>query len=104
MSHATPSTSPSPNFQLIFNNALKAYEKRTKSDLLAHPLVALLQDCNSPSAILAVIHQQVQGFHQSQRGDERLTKCLDTTVKVLYSLTEKLGQCVSLVCLRMNPF
>ena len=100
MSHPSPSTSSTSNFQLIFNNALKAYEKRTKSDLLAHPLVAQLQDCNSPSAILAVIHQQVQQAHQSRGGDERLTKWLDPTVKVLYSLSETLGEGVSLVCLR----
>jgi hypothetical protein len=100
MSHAIPSTSSSPNFQLIFNNALKAYEKRTKSDLLAHPLVAQLQDCSSISAILAIVHQQVQKFHQSQAAYERLTKWLDPTMKVLYSLSETLGEGVSLVCVR----
>ena len=103
MCHPIPSTSSStsssPNFQLIFNNALDAYKKRTKNDLLAHPLVAQLQDCKSHSAILAVIHQQFQQFHQSQEGGERLTKWLDPTVKVLYSLSETLGEGVSLVCL-----
>ena len=99
MSHPNPSTSSSPNFQLILNNALKVYERRTKNNLLAHPLVAQLQDCNSHSAILAVIHQQFQQFQQSQEGGERLTKWLDPTVKVLYSLSETLGEGVSLVCL-----
>jgi hypothetical protein len=100
MSHPNPSTSSSPNFQLIFNKALKAYQKRTKSDLLAHPLAAQLQDCNSLSAILNIIHQQVQQFQQSREGDEGLTKWLDPTVKVLYSLSATLGEGVSLVCLR----
>jgi hypothetical protein len=49
MSHYHPTASSSSNFQLIINNALKAYEKRTKEDLLAHPLAAQLQACNSPS-------------------------------------------------------
>jgi hypothetical protein len=100
MSHPNPSTSSSPNFELIFNDALKVYKRRTKNDLLAHPLVAQLQDCNSSSAILAVIHEQFQQFHQSREGNERLTKWLDPTVKVLYSLSETLGGGVSLVCLR----
>ena len=100
MSHGGPSTSSSPNFQLIFNNALKAYERRTRSDLLAHPLVAQLQDCNSVGAILDIVHQQVQEFHQSREGDESLTKWLDPTVKVLYSLSNTLGEGVSLVCIR----
>jgi hypothetical protein len=95
MSHPNPTTSSSPNFQLIFNNALKSYEKSTNSDLLAHPLVAQLQDCNSPSAIVALIHQQVQGL---QRDDDRLTKWLDPTVRVLHAFSETLGEGVSLVC------
>jgi hypothetical protein len=100
MSHASPSTSSSPNFQFIFNNALNAYERDTKSDLLTHPLVAQFQDCDSLSSILAFVHQKVQEFHQSRAGDERLTKWLDPTVKVLYSLSNILGEGVSLVCLR----
>ena len=97
MSRANPTTSASPNFQLIFNNALDAYRKRTKSDLLAHPLVGQLQNCTSSSDVLALIHQQVQGF---QRDEDRLTKWLCPTVRVLYAFSETLGEGVSLVCLR----
>jgi hypothetical protein len=97
MPHADPTTSLSPNFQLIFNNALEAYKKRTKNDLLAHPLVGQLQTCTSSSAVLALIHQQVQGL---QRDDDRLTRWLDPTVRVLYAFSETLGEGVSLVCLR----
>jgi hypothetical protein len=89
----------SQNFQLIFNTALKAYEKRTKRDLLAHPLAAQLQACDSPSAILAVIHQQVQGLHQSQRADERLTKWLNPTVNILFAFSATLGEGAGLVSL-----
>ncbi|KAI0269098.1 hypothetical protein BGY98DRAFT_1190386 [Russula aff. rugulosa BPL654] len=94
MSHANPTTSSSPNFQLIFNNALDAYKKRTKNDLLAHPLVIQFQTCTSSSAVLALIHQQIQGL---QRGDDRLTKWLDPTVRVLYAFSKTLGEGVNLV-------
>jgi hypothetical protein len=107
MSNSHPSTSTSTstatsstNFQLIFNNALKEYEKRTKNDLLAHPLAAELQDCNSPSAILAVLRRQVQGLGQSPRSDDRWTKWLDPTVNVLHTLSNTFGQGVSLVRFR----
>ena len=90
----------STNFQLIFNNALKAYETRTKKDLLAHPLAAELQKCNSPSAILAVLHQQVQGLDQSSSSNDRWTKWLDPTVNVLHTLSDTLGEGVSLVSIR----
>jgi hypothetical protein len=87
-----------PNFQLIFNNALKAFEKRTKSDLLAHPLAAQLQACDSPNAILLLLNQQVQELNQSRASDERLTKWLYPTVNVLYAFSGALGEGVGLVC------
>jgi hypothetical protein len=87
------STAPSSlSFYLIINNALEAYEKRTKKNLLSHPLAEQLQTCNSPSAILLVLQRQVQETNQSQSDDEMLTKWLDPTVKVLYAFTEALGE------------
>ena len=102
MSNSRPiTTAPSSsNFQLIFNNALKSYEKRTKNDLRAHPLAVELQDCNSPSKILAILHKQAQGLDQSLSGDDRWTKWLDPTVNVLYRLSETLGEGISLVSLK----
>ena len=100
MSQAHPMTSSSSNFQLIINNALDTYKKRTKNDLRAHPLVTELQSCNSPSTILAVLQKQLQGLDQSQRSDERWTRWLDPTVNVLYTLSGSLGEGVGLVCLK----
>ena len=94
MSHAKSASSLTPNFKLIFNNALESYKKSTKNDLLTHPLAVQLQDCTSSSAVLALIHQQVQG---PQRDDDSLTRWLDPTVRVLYAFSETLGEGVSLV-------
>jgi hypothetical protein len=99
MSHSHPSTASS-NFQLILNNALKAYKKRTKKDLLAHPLATQLQSCNSPSAILALLQEQVLGTDQSRSNDDRWTKWLDPTINVLFALSVTLGEAVGRVCLR----
>ena len=99
MSHSHPTSAPSSNFQIIFDNALKAYEKRTKKDLLIHPLAAQLQHCNTPSSILDVLQQQVQELNQSQGRNEKWTRWLDPTVKVLYAFSETLGGGVTLVCL-----
>ena len=60
MSLTHPMTSSSSNFQLIINNALDTYKKRTKDDLLAHPLVTELQYCNSPSTTPSVLHAKQQ--------------------------------------------
>ena len=100
MSYSHPAGPSSPNFQLILNNALKAYEKQTKHDLLAHPLAAQIQACQSSSSILVVLQQQVQQFNRSRASDDRLTKWLDPTVNVLYAFSETLGEAVSLVCFK----
>ena len=89
------------SFQLIINNALKAYEKRTKKDLLVHPLASQLHACNSPAAILAILQQQAQGLEdQSRSSDDRWTKWLDLTVKVLYTFSVTVEERVGLVSLR----
>ena len=102
MSHTLRTSTSSSNFQLIFNNALKAYERRTKEDLLTHPLAAQLQSCDSLSSILIMLQQQVQELNQSNLRDEKLTKWLAPTVKVLYTFSGTLGEGVGLVCLRIS--
>ena len=92
------SSSSSSNFQRIINNALDTYKKRTGNDLCAHPLAAQLQACDSPTAILSLLRQQVQGLDQSRSTDERWTKWLDPTVNVLSAFSDIIGAGVSLVC------
>lgn len=100
MSQSNPPTSSSNNFQLVINNALDTYKKRTKKDLRSHPLATQLQSSKSPSEILDVLQEQVQGLNQSLRRDERWTRWLGPTVNVLYALSGTLGQGVSVVWLR----
>ncbi|KAH8986840.1 hypothetical protein EDB92DRAFT_2105141, partial [Lactarius akahatsu] len=97
MSQTPPAASSSTNLQAIFYTSMKEYEKKTKKDLLAHPLMAQLQTCNSPTDILAVLRTQVQQFEQSMSGDDKLTKWLNPTVNVLYAFSAALGEGVGLV-------
>ena len=92
-----PTPSSSSNFQAIFSAAVKAYEKRTKKDLLLHPLASQLQACNSPASILAVLQGQVENLDRAQESDERLTKWLNPTVNVLLTFSATIGAGVSLV-------
>jgi hypothetical protein len=98
----TDPTSTSSNFQPSFDNALKAYKKRTKKDLLTHPLADRLKACDSTSSIITVLQEQVLELNDSQRSDERLTKWLDPAVKVLHAFSETLGEGVRVgsVCFR----
>ena len=94
---ASSSSSSSSNFQSVFDAALKAYEKKTKSKLLTHPLAAQLQSCDSPTAILSVLQDLIQQFDRRRSSDERLTNWLTPTVNVLYSFSSTLGQGAGLV-------
>jgi len=100
MSDTHPRAAASTNFQLIFDDALNMYKKRTKNDLLTHPIAEQLEPCESPSAILVVLRQQVQGPHLSQNNDDRLTRWLDPIVNVLFAFSATFGEAVGSVCYR----
>jgi hypothetical protein len=89
-----PSTSNlHPNFVPIFNAALENYKRKAKKDLAKHPaLLPRLQSCESPEAILDVLHEQIPASSQSQNSDNGLTKWVTPTVKVLYSFAAALGE------------
>jgi hypothetical protein len=93
----------SSNFQILINNSLKLYHKRTKNDILLHPLAAQLQTCDTPSDILAVLQQQVQGLDQTRSSDDRWTKWLDPTIHVLLTFSQTVGT-VGLVCPRTSTY
>ncbi|KAH9059851.1 hypothetical protein EDB87DRAFT_1822474 [Lactarius vividus] len=97
MSQTPPTASSSSNLQAIFCASLDTYKKKTKKDLLAHPLMVRFQTCNSPTDILAVLRTQVQQFEQSTSSDDKLTKWLSPTVNVLYAFSAVLGEGVGLV-------
>jgi hypothetical protein len=95
---STPS-GPSSNFLSIFDAALSQYKKKTKNDLIAHRFTAQLENCGSPSAILAVFDEQyhVQQFIQSQSGDGGSKQWLSATATVLCAFSDAIGEGVGLV-------
>ena len=94
MSHNLPQTSSSANYQLIFDNALEAYKKKTGNDLPSDPLLRRLESCNSPDAVLDVLREQIPAFDQS---GSRLTTWVKPTISVLYTFSSTIGDAVSLV-------
>jgi hypothetical protein len=100
MSHTQSAAASSSKFQLIINNALDTYRKRTKNDLLTHPLAARLHACDTPAAILTILREQIHGLDQSRSSTERWSKWLDPTVNVLFVFSTTIGAGVGIVCLR----
>src|ERR1700761_6458311 len=105
MSQSTSTSTSSPHFYTIFVAAMNAYEKKTKTDLLKHPLASQLQSCNSSSNILAVLYDEVNELDESKSRNERLSSWLNPTINVLYAFSATLGQGVGLVSLdwSMDP-
>jgi hypothetical protein len=98
MSRALPAaSSSSSNFQSVLNAALEAYEKKTKCNLLTHPLSSQLQSCDSSTAVLSVLQDIIQQFNRRRSSDQRLSNWLNPTINVLYAFSSTLGQGVGLV-------
>ena len=92
-STATPSSS---NVQLIIH-ALADYPKQTGIDLSNSPFATLLEQSNSPEAILQLLQQREKAFKDYRNGNRRLINCLSPAVKVLHVFSGILGEAVSLV-------
>ena len=100
MSQTTPTYTSTSNFRTIFVAAIKEYEKKTKTDLLSHPLATQLESCNSSTDILAVLQEKVSEFNESRSHSERLSSWLNPTINVLYAFSATLGGGIGLV--RLN--
>ena len=97
MSKSFPQIPSSSKYQVVFDNALEVYKKKTGKDLASDPLLRRLEACDSPDAVLAVLREQVPGFDKSGGGKEGFTNWLNPTVNVLYRISETIGSAVSLV-------
>jgi hypothetical protein len=97
--NASSSSSSSSNFQSVLNAALDAYESKTKTKLLTHPLTTRLQSCDSPTTILSILQDFIQQFDRRRRSDEKLTSWLNPTINVLYAFSSTVGQGLGLVSL-----
>ena len=96
----TPSQVNSPsNYQPIFDSALEAYKRKTGKDLTSDPLLRRLEACQSPDGILDILREHISGFDHLPNNRDRLSKCLNPTVNVLYTFSTITGASLSLVSL-----
>ena len=96
MSSTGQATSSTSNIQLIIN-ALADYAKITGIDLSSSSFVALLEQSNSPDAILELLQAREKAFKEYSDGNPRLISCLGPAVKVLQAFSGILGEAASLV-------
>jgi len=92
------------NYHYIFESALEAYKKKTGEDLASNPLLGRLETSHSPDDVLDILREHIPGFDQPRRNDDRLTKCLNSTVNVLYAFSTTIGGNIGQVSLGNSEF
>ena len=80
------SGSESSHLQVLFEAALKDYEKQTGISLDKHPLAEQLQACDSAESVTAILCEQTQAFSEF-RGKDKILKPLKNAVSALYKLS-----------------
>ena len=101
MSQASPSVASTSNYQAIFDNALRAYKRKTGKDLTSDPLLHTLETCNSPDAVLDILRAQILEPGQPRSSSNKFTAWLDPTVNVLNAFSGTIGGFVGLVSLKL---
>lgn len=89
-------TSTTFNSQLIID-ALDDYAKTTGIDLASNPFAAVLEQSNSPDAIVGLLQAREKAFKEYRDEDRRLISCLSPAVRVLQAFSGILGEAASLV-------
>ena len=74
------------HLQVLFETALRDYEKQTGIVLAQHPLAEKLQNCGSVESVTDVLREQTQAFGEF-RGKDKILKPLTKTVSVLHKLS-----------------
>ena len=91
-------TSSTSNFHLI-TDALADYAEITGIDLSKNPFATMLEQSNSPEAILQLLQRREKAFEEYRDGTRGLMSYLSPAVKVLQAFSGILGGAVGLVSL-----
>jgi hypothetical protein len=89
----SPSISPS-NTQLIFDAALADYAQISGVDLSKTPFAAVLEQSNTPEAILQLLQGRETAFSDYRNVGRKLMSCLTPAVRVLQAFSDILGESV----------
>jgi len=98
MTHDPTAATSCLEYQLVFDDALEVYKMKTGQDLCSYSLFSKLETCDSPDTVLIALQQQIPAFIEPGSSDNnKLTKWLDPTIKVLIAFSSIIGGGVNLV-------
>ena len=100
MSSTAQPPASSIRFKSILDDALTKYQKKTKKNLLDYWLATELKNCESIDAILGILQDQAKTIERTSAGDQSLMKYIGSSVNLLSSISDTLGEGISLVSIR----
>ena len=94
-----------PELKSLFETALNEFEKRAGTNLVQHPIIDKLVNCESADSVIDVLQDQAEAFRNFRGDDGKLMMWMKRTVNVVYTLSTSgvLGGAIGLVCDQCSP-
>ena len=87
------------NFRSILD-AVDKYAEQTCINLKESPFAEKVMVCDSPSAVLSLLQENVKAFKDHRDSNRKLIECIGPVVKFVHAFTGILGEAVGLVSRR----
>ena len=98
------SNQPGPSrFRVLFETALRDYDRHTGVTWVNHCLAERLDECTSVESVSALLQEQARSFSEPRGDASRIMKPLKRTVSILYTLSSStaLGEAIGMVRLKL---
>jgi hypothetical protein len=82
------------NFQLILD-ALDKYSERTGINLQEHPFADKVKNCDSPSAVLILLEENLKAFKDYREQNRKFIDCLNPVVQFVHAFSGILSEAAS---------
>ena len=84
------------NLQLILDAADK-YAQQTGVNLSQNPFADRVKGCDSPSAVLLLLQENLKAFKDYRDNNRKFIECISPVVQVVHAFSGILGQAAGLV-------
>ena len=84
------------NFPSILD-AVDKYAKQTGINLMENPFADKVKGCDSPSAILSLLQENVKAFKDYRDNNQKFIDCINPVVKFVHAFSGVLGEAAGLV-------
>ena len=79
------------NFQLVLD-ALDKYSEKTGINLRENPFADKVKNCDSPSAVLLLLEENIKAFKDYLEENRKLIDCLNPVVQFVHAFSGILGE------------